>query len=465
MEAQTVRRIEATENIERADLNPVEEVLVVSRLLESVSGRKADVWTDASPEHLQRVADLLVRSVPWVRDRAYLTRLCPAVQEMVAGRRLPLGQAREIAKLASASEQTQVAKWTVHDSDYHNPDSKDDIRVDSVRHVRKVVAERLSTLRGVPWEPGMAFAGRPACDGCPDNSAHAVLFGIDATDQAPEARCLNLVCYNAKMRAAEAAIRKTIARLKGKKDVAPTASAVRGANAPTYVKPATVARQLAQARGIKPGPSAGAKSGPKAIPYDERPDTKFRNAHGDWKTGVRGLVAAAIVASHERLACFLMAQAGHTLRRRVMSWVATPDEKTRKTVDAVLKRMARARPEDQVALAADITAESLFEKDLGDTPLWIIRRLAGLLDVNLPREPVLDDFLPKAAPETTAPVAEKAKKPKAKKTGRETSSVKMGGGAPCAGGGECGVCNECEDDGEKALDGRRDGCPDGERYG
>jgi len=397
-DAETVRRVEAVENLERLDLNPVEEVLAVSRLLEAVAGRKADVWTDAAPQHLERAADLLGRTVPWVRDRAYLTRLCPAVRAMVADRRLPLAQAREIAKLASAEKQTLVAEFATRYGGYGYEPGGGGMHVESVHLVRRAVAERLSTLRGVPWKPGVAFAGRPACDGCPDNSAHAVLFGIDKDDAAPEARCLNIVCYRAKMRAAEGAVAKTVSRLKANKDVAPTPAAVRQAKAPEYLRPAAVARQLARARGIHPKATKSAKAGaPKGVPYEDRPENRLQEAKDAWEHKVGDLVGARLVADPQRLACFLLAQAGRTLARHVQSWVRTPDAKVWKIVDPVLKRVAAATANDFAALAADVRVEELFSSTSDGLPLWIARRLAGLMGVDLPREPALEDFLVKPA--------------------------------------------------------------------
>jgi len=397
-DAGMVRRLEAIENIERADLNPVEEVLAVSRLLESITGRKAAVWTDAAPEHLERAAALLGRTVPWVRDRAYLTRLCPAVQAMVADRRLPLAQAREIAKLASAEEQTNIAGFATRLGMYGHEAEAGEHHIESVAGVRRMVAERLSTLRGVPWEPGVAFAGRPACHGCLDNSANAVLFGIDKDDKAPEARCLNVICYRAKMKAAEQAVAKTVSHLKARKDVAATPAAVRDI-APDYVKPATVARHLAQARGVEPKAAPAKAAGAKATPYVEPPESKLRNALGAWRAKIEDLAALRIVADPRRLICLILARAGQTIANHVQWWVPEASQKVRKAVDPVLKRIAAATPAAVAALAADVKAKGMFSAETSVLPLWIVRRLAGLLDVNLPPAPVLKDFLPPPAKE------------------------------------------------------------------
>jgi len=73
-------------------------------------------------------------------------------------------------------------------------------------------------------------------------------------------------------------------------------------------------------------------------------------------------------------------------------------------------------PEDLSALAADVKAKSLFGSNPDTLPLWITHRLAGLLEANLPREPVLADFEAKPEAKAAAPAAEK---PKMKKAGRK----------------------------------------------
>lgn len=407
-----VRRLEAIENIERAALNPIEEVLAVSRLLETIAGRKAESWTDATPLQLQRAADLLGRTTAWVRDRAYLTRLCGTVQAMVADRRLPLAQAREIAKLASADEQTLLARWAVGREDWFG--AKYSIMIQSVAHVRANVAARLSTLRGVPWEMGVAFAGRPACEGCVDNSAHATLFGIDAADETPEDRCLNVICHRAKMKAAESAVNRAVKDLKPVKDVAPTPAGVRAIRTlPDYVKPATVARRLAQARGIHPKAAAAVPREPD-LPYAERPEGKYGAAHEKWQTAVYELVGAPMMADSRLLACYLAARAGKTMHNHVMRWVQQPDARTRKVMEPVLKRVASATAADLDALASEVAPKALFAQDLDAPPLWMVLRLADVLFVALPREPALEDFRPKAPAETAAP----AKTPARAKKGR-----------------------------------------------
>lgn len=405
--ALVIRRIAAVENLHRADLNPVEEALAVSRLLDELIGEHVDAWWQVREGQYEEVAALLGKSAQWVRNRAFLTRLCPKVRDLVAARKLPLAQAREVAKLAGAEDQAAVAGWAV--SEFNGQ-----LHVHSIERVRQNVAQRLSTLRGVPWEPDVAFAGRPACEGCPDNSAHACLFGADAKDTAPEARCLNTPCYRAKMRASEAALKNTVARLKAKKDVAPTVAGVRGA-IPEYVKPATAARHLAQARGVEPKAKAKKGQGPAEVPWEKRPENLYRKAHDDWEEKVETLVAEALCADGMRLTCFCVAILSKTYRNNAPTY-GEPTKAQRAKVEPVLRRIASGTEKDLALLAADVDLEALFR--CGGVELWVQRSLAGLLDVTLPREPQKEDFLPK--PEAEAKVAGQAgKKKAAKKAGRK----------------------------------------------
>jgi ParB/RepB/Spo0J family partition protein len=412
----------AVANLERRDLTPVEEGLAVARLLETLGATREDLERGAAPAAaVLRAAALLGRSAAWVRDRGTLLRLCPEVRAIVADGRLPLGQAREIAKLAGAEDQATVAGYTlgvvhgyagaVEEGLVYGGAVEDGIKVSPVRSVRRWVAERLSTLRGVPWQPDVDFAGRPACDKCPDNSANCLLFGADKDDAAPEARCLNTVCYAAKMKAAEKALAETVKKAKDDKKISPTAAGVRGI-APSYLKPATVARKLARARGIEP---KGGKAGPgapgekKEIPYNKRPDVKFHNAHSEWGEKIEEAVGAALCASPMRVACFLAGTQNPAFTRHIGYQDGdTPSKAVRGRIEPILKRIVHGTEDDLKALVEGFKGEDLFGcGPMALPPPWVVRHLAGLLDVNLPAEPKLEDFLPKPEPET--PKGKKAK--------------------------------------------------------
>lgn len=138
------------------------------------------------------------------------------------------------------------------------------------------------------------------------------------------------------------------------------------------------------------------------------------------------------------------AQAGQTMAKHVQRWVRTPDAKVRTALDPVLRRIASATPPDFAALAADVKLEGLLDSNADGPPCWIVRRLAGLMDVNLPREPVLEDFLPKKAAAPAITGGRKSKEKKAKPRLKKVPRGRIGaGGAPLA-GAECDQdCETC----------------------
>jgi hypothetical protein len=423
VDEQTIRRREAVANLERRDLNPVEEALAVVRLLEAHTGRQADTWTDVDAGAVAWAAAALGRSEAWIRTRAYLTRLCPKVRAMVADGRLPLAQAREICKLASAREQTTVAGFSVNEWNGHTT-------IASVNRVRRSVAERLSTLRGVPWETGPGapgFAGRLSCEGCPDNSAYSMLFAADAEDAAPEARCLNAVCYRAKMKVAEKAVEDTVKRLKGQKGVAPTVGGVRAAGSdgpPEYVNAGTVARRLDAARGGGGKKSkAAAGGGAKFVPYQDRPETKLQEARAEWKNAVDRDVMKKCVADPLLAARLTLVTVTKTWKRHVL-WGDTASKAIRAKIDPLLAKVVSSS--GAVALA-EIVADIDPEKTDTGLPFWALRHVAGLLDINLPAKPKIEDFekkIPSLEPRATSD-GKKAASPGAPGRGK---GGKKGGG-------------------------------------
>lgn len=356
--------------------------------------------------------------------------MCPGVRALVAAGRLPLAQAREIAKLASASIQSDVAGGAIRE--YHrDPRSvakedpaNSDVHVDSVRIVRAAVAEMLDTLRGVPWKADVAFAGRPACGPCPDNSANSLLFGLDpadTTDPAPEARCLNATCYRRKMVAAEEALAVTAKKLAKEKGVRATVAGVRD-RSPDCLKPAKVARELERARGTKSKQKGGQDSREKvSVPWDKQPEGKLYAAEDKWTRTCKQLIAKALTAKPFGVACLFTAIETTTWCRHI-SW-GPPKKEALAKVRPLLKHVASGQAADLTALLADVNAERIFDGGGGSWGFWATRHLGGLLNVDLPAEPKLEDFLPKpkaakpepAKPKAAKPETKKAAKPKAKK--------------------------------------------------
>jgi ParB family chromosome partitioning protein len=88
------------ENIQRENLNPLEEALGLQRLID-----------EFQLTH-QQAADAVGRSRPAASNLLRLLQLCPPVQELLLDNRLDMGHARALLPL-SAAEQVQLAQHIV----------------------------------------------------------------------------------------------------------------------------------------------------------------------------------------------------------------------------------------------------------------------------------------------------------------------------------------------------------------
>lgn len=261
------RTIVAVENIQRKDLNPAEEHLAVAELLElqvlnaavqvgaviqhgahmghkftaelakSVNEAAAVVGTNtavalsiyrrdfmAMPDVRARaceiVAAMLAKPSSWVRDRMYIGRLSLKARALVLAGKLPLVHAREIAKVADPELRDELAAAYAAGGD----DSISDTEAGPLEELQTEVANRVFSLKQVPWQVGVAFAGKPACDGCPNNSATSPgLFehGGDAStemhagigrgiaDATKGDVCTDHRCFAEKLRAAKSLLAST----------------------------------------------------------------------------------------------------------------------------------------------------------------------------------------------------------------------------------------------------------------
>jgi hypothetical protein len=107
------------ENLDRDNLNPIEEGVAVAQLLDTLpddlgGGRFARNGYGPTPTAIEEVAARLHRPAKWVRDRLYFQRLGPKCRKWVAEGKLRLSFAREIAKLADhgAQETSPATTWS-----------------------------------------------------------------------------------------------------------------------------------------------------------------------------------------------------------------------------------------------------------------------------------------------------------------------------------------------------------------
>lgn len=97
MSDEEARLLNLTENLERKDLNPLEEALAIGRLFPSGAS-------------IRQIADKVDRDVGWVHKRIRLLRLPEAVQQMVAARRIRLVDLEIICRETAAEQQVVVAE-------------------------------------------------------------------------------------------------------------------------------------------------------------------------------------------------------------------------------------------------------------------------------------------------------------------------------------------------------------------
>lgn len=275
-----IEREKAIENIDRQNLNPAEEVVIVSRLLALHDGDR------------KHVAARLGRSESWVTGRAYLVRLDPAVMGLVADGRLPLAHAREIAKVGDAETQRFLAGWTIGDGRWETRDageartfggraSTGSVSIQGLERLREQIASHTRSLKVVGWKLELPIAVKPVrgaasggsdartelppCVGCEHNSkTDPVLFDAPSRGEKDAGVCHNAACFERKQAAvqaekdkaaaaAEASLRRrTDAAVKqakaGRETVLPEAD-VKAAveKAAGFVKPESVARHVKKA--------------------------------------------------------------------------------------------------------------------------------------------------------------------------------------------------------------------------
>lgn len=265
--------IRMAENVDRLDLNPVEEALATSQLVAAIQ-EQDECTTD---EAIRRAAERLGRSRAWVIDRVFINRFGKKARELIASGRLPLAQAREIAKIGDDKRREAMAEHCAG-SEWQTPRS-----LDSVRNQIKTDMARLDKA---PWRLDVAFAGKPACAECEQNSANAGALFDDGQDERSVSMCLNLSCFQAKGRSAETSITAGLKKAEAKLTVdGQSVESVKLADVaelvPKAVKPATfAARARAQIATKKPGRPAAASvkvAAQKEQPAEKRAEDRFRD--------------------------------------------------------------------------------------------------------------------------------------------------------------------------------------------
>lgn len=316
-----IQEIRAVENLQRQDLNYVEEAFAVAGMVQSFEdikfGQNEANDKDLRDKAIAHVAKHIGKTEQWVRDRSFLSRASTKVRAFCRDGSLPFPHAREIVKLTSEERQDEVAelaragraRWQGGKPDPLEPPMPID-------ELRKLVGKNLFSLAQVPWKLDVPFAGAMPCDRCTKNSANQTgLFehaapnkgtGYQSTYKEPAAGiCTDAACFKAKeiehRKAVRAAAGKFLKQPKPIKDI--RASKTTGGNeithgklpaaspasvsqfVPDFVAPAAVVREIkdrearVKERAAAAGKPAPKKSGSKYTTYMDQPGYKAKSKY------------------------------------------------------------------------------------------------------------------------------------------------------------------------------------------
>lgn len=435
----------AVENLDRESLTPIDEAIAVAALVRATlqeSGIDAD---QADPPTISRACEIvsarLGRSATWVRDRAYLSTLSGHARNLVHAGRLPLGHAREICKIADPKQRDDLAQTAAREPDGHGGVSLD--------WIRRRVKEQMHSLRTVPWSLSDSFAGCPACESCPHNSANDLrLFEHDK--ERPEAQtCLNPKCFDTKSRAVQRDMKKAAEKVakycKANKVAATPSVAGQVPGVPVHVKPASVAR-LAKAT-IEGKPAAKRPAAPSGgSAYKRSPQEiaqgRYHEARRKWNDAARKAFEAELatwagpallvlaLASEESAGFDLLPKASFSFnnrepwrsgyakeQRRVAAGFHTPA--ARRSIAAI--HSLRSTEEETLQGLLKPVRQRLVEMAAGAcvswaSPTWTLE-LAKAFGVELPEPPAYEPpgkEKPKPAPAKQSPKGRAAsRRPKA----------------------------------------------------
>lgn len=459
-----VLQVRAIENLQRKELNPAEEAVMVAQLLDALAITAAQACSlshlpaDECLSHpkvrahaYQLAAAKLAKSETWVRDRAFIGRLDGKARDLVLSGRLPLAHAREISKLADPGLRAKAAvDFAGRDSRPGSPWPTQPSNLDDVKHF---VEKHMFSLAQVPWKTDVRFAGKPACDDCPHNSANnpglfdgGAAHSVDprfskngyreTQNREPNAGvCTFESCFKEKAAASNGTVSRVAmkynreqAKLPVKDRVEPTPKAV-ASLVPEFLKPVTIAaaakdRWADMVQAKKPSTTEKPKAAPKHKddPALAAARQKLRNAHDEWcRTTPKKLVSALKDKPLHLLVLFLLEQTDAIDKATTSS-----DAKAAKALAAPgvlrlinLLSVPELSMSDLETVARSISpkrVEDLFGSNGYGEGADEFVRLCGLamgMDVAAPK---LEDFLPKPKSETpaTKPAAKSPKLTKVK---------------------------------------------------
>jgi len=403
-----IERDRAIENLQRQDLNPLEELLAVQGYIDALGpemyekddGPPVSVRGDDGrpcPDAIEYVAAKLGRSPAWVRDRLYLDRLGPKVRKMLLAGELLLGHAREIAKLGDHAVQYSLAcdARVRDDGTCHR----------TIEDLRRWAEIHQRSLKIVPWKLDSDFADVKdkricgACATCPHNSSNDRLLFEHDEGKPDDGLCLNDGCFEAKSAAVNKAVDKAVAKIV-KRDIPITESlAVQVAD--EFVKPGRVVREAKKAQQAPAAEKSG--KGEEAAPAskkktpEEKAQEKLAAATEKWIAASNDAISTAVMSDHRRLIAMVL------LENIVeMAWnLDDADVVEGGRYDEAFGLIAMPDGAGVQSLGKLLLEKKHLELSiLGDLPEAAVDLIVKGWGLVLPPRPTLADFL-KTAPESS----------------------------------------------------------------
>lgn len=301
-----IRRAAAIENLQRADLSPVEEALACSDLVNALeeeweaSVHALEESPYSAPNFIEVAAGMIGRKVPWVAQRCTLIRLSAKVRQLLLDGRIYLGHALAIAQLTDASMQLQIANSVAGEKD-------DKTMMRPVEEAEYRVEHELRSLHNAPFVLHLPVAGKVACNECPDNAANQrSLFDFDKGTPA-KPKCLNLACYRVKATSAQAAVRRAAEKVVMDKEKPADVT-------PEHIKPGAVTRYAKDNAWRFKQKKTAAKAGRVSEPVGSRPSASkdptpkklLNRAMSEWRNQASREIVDAVMGDCYRSGLILL---------------------------------------------------------------------------------------------------------------------------------------------------------------
>lgn len=169
-------KIQITENLQRVDLNPIEEA------------KSFDILADHYKLDVKSIAERADKSVAYVTRAMALLTLTPKTQAMIADKSLTAAHGHQIARVDGKQRET-IEKYATTKSDWSK---RYPTILELQNEIEKKVEKDLSRAVFPKDVPQYGATTTPACVACPFNTGNQnVLF-----DGAEKGSCTNGACFN-----------------------------------------------------------------------------------------------------------------------------------------------------------------------------------------------------------------------------------------------------------------------------